>query len=90
MEEEHPQREISPRTIKNFYYAKAHEVLRTDQAVWYVNLWTDHTRWLPEWRTTEEQWIQLNGVGALCVVTRVYWLRLGVCHVTPIERVGYD
>lgn len=82
---QHPDREISPRTIQNFKRAAAHEILGPGHSIIYLNFWCDSFHLLPK-RYTEFSipWWELETTIQKQVnVTRYYWLKFGVAIVTP-------
>lgn len=79
---QHPEREISPLTEKNFYYAHSHEISLWWNALLFVNFWTDRFRFFPTIETEYRiPWWQLQTSISNVNIVRVYWLRFGFAYV---------
>lgn len=84
---QHPEREISPLTEKNFYYAHSHEIPLWWKALLFVNFCTDRFRFLPVIETEYSvPWWELKTTISHVNITRIYWLRFGVAYVRETER----
>ncbi len=84
---QHPEREISPATVRNFWHAYSRE-WRLNRGILFINLWTDATRLLPvckkEYGVT---WWELETTADRMVnITRFYWLRFGIAYVRATYR----
>jgi len=84
---QHPEREISPQTERNFWYAYAKEI-QFGRGVLFINFWTDQTRLLPKFtREYGTTWWELESTAYKTMnITRFYWLRFGVAFVRPTFR----
>ena len=82
---QHPNRDISPRTVQNFKRAASYQILGPDNSVIYVNLWCDGFFFFPKrYREFSIPWWELETTVQKQVnVTRYYWLKFGVAIVTP-------
>lgn len=83
--DQHPNRDISPRTIHNFKRAKAHEIMGPGNSVIYVNLWCDGFFLFPKrYREYSIPWWELEStIDRQVNVTRFYWLKFGLAIVRP-------
>ena len=81
--DEHPNREISPRTLRNFKRAKSYRMMGPGDTVLYINLWCDAFYLFPaRFREYSIPWWELETVADVKVnVTRFYWLKFGVAIV---------
>ena len=77
--DEHPNREISPRTTRNFRHAQACVVPLTGSMCLVLNFNTGRVKLLPE-RIKEDipWWMFEDQVRARARITRWYWLMFGV------------
>lgn len=82
---QHPNRDISPRTVYNFKRASARQFLLPGSSVIYINLWCDSFHFFPKrYREFSIPWWELETTVQKQVnVTRYYWLKFGVAIVTP-------
>lgn len=83
--DQHPDRIVSPRTLRNWFRARSRQVWAGGGRVVYVNWWTDQTRWTPILLRTSEQWWERIGAPVETVVVRWYWLRFGVAMIPFVE-----
>ena len=78
---QHKDREISPRTKRNFWMAKSRTLINTSRVLLEVNLWTDETRIFPrlEWEKWAPWWNFQTII--LHLPIRFYWLRFGAALI---------
>lgn len=82
--EQHPNRDISPRTKKNFYHAKSKQLPFSGKSLYFVNWVTGTFRWVPLYeKDTNVLWWDLSLCSVPVTVTRIYWLCVGFAKVTP-------
>lgn len=79
---EHKDREISPRTKKNFWYASARQ-FQVGNTFYYVNVHTDKFRLLPEYHAEKTVWWEFGDPANVWYV-KIYWLWFGMAKVTPL------
>jgi len=85
--DDHPNREISPRTRRNFFYAHTRRVM-WGGSIYFINWRTDQFRLLPTVEREENvQWWDLTLATSQVNVTRWYWLCVGVARVRPIHPI---
>jgi len=82
---QHPERGISPRTIKNFKKAKTHEIMGPGNSVIHINLWCDGFFFFPtRFHEYDVTWWELETTAHRKVnVTRFYWLKFGFAIIRP-------
>lgn len=85
---QHPAREISPRTLKNFEQAASYQVMGPGRSVIYLNFWCDSFHMLPKrYREISIPWWELETTVQNRVnITRYYWLKMGIAFVTPTYK----
>ncbi len=84
---QHPEREISPQTEKNFYYAHSHEIPLWWNALLFVNFCTDQFRFFPHVETEYRiPWWELKTSISNVNIIRIYWLRFGLAYVRDAGR----
>ena len=78
------ERDISERTKKNFYHAQSILLPFGGRSIFFLNLHTDQTRWMPIIEREENQeWWDLSLCSVKVSITRFYWLRFGLAKVSP-------
>jgi len=85
---EHKDREISPRTVKNFYYAKTHE-FKLGRSVYHINFHTDTFRLFPKFERQYTHWWEFGELIPVRIV-RVYWGVFGFAQVKSISQTHYE
>lgn len=82
---QHPDRQISPRTIQNFRHAQTVELMGPGDRVIHVNYWCAGFRLFPRvYREYAIPWWELETTIQRQVnVTRIYWLKFGIAIIKP-------
>lgn len=82
---QHPDRGISPKTIRNFKHAKTYEILGPGDSVIHVNVWCAHFHFFPRiHREYAVPWWELETTVKNKVnIIRCYWLKFGIAIIRP-------
>jgi hypothetical protein len=81
--QQHPERLISPRTIRNFKFARSRKFAGPGHSIIEVNLWCERFRFFPKrYREYGVPWWELETTVCKTVnITRWYWLKFGVAFI---------
>ena len=85
--DQHPNREISPRTVENFRLAKSYRFLGPGDTIIEVNARCGSFHWFPKrYREYGIPWWELETTVSKTVnITRWYWLTCGVAFIRRTE-----
>lgn len=83
--EQHQNRDISPRTIRNFKLSKTRAIHGPGDRVIHINLWCENFCLLPKfWREYSVPWWELETtVDRQVNILRIYWMKFGIAIIKP-------